>query len=302
MHEPPNIQPQIEGSGVSLHDVISSLQPHQRSKPGEGQSSVPFHREHTHYRPVTLELRSIPLAGTNRFPMHPVPEPSTLQEQESDSLANVGSLGPAPLVETNRFPRHLVPEHSNTQVPESDSPVNSAPGPSVEELDVPATLGGGEDQNKSDCPASTSSPEVATGSCPNQELSESFVCHMSTPDEEIEIDDDFETNVGENPEDSENPKSTFEEFQTSGYECQNQGEFHPPDFLYTEVLEKLGRPLTEMEKTQFFVKSPGLVKKHVWTCLICSYQSGSQSAIVPHVRSVQQDNFINNLLSCSFQP
>ena len=169
-----------------------------------------------------------------------------------------------------------------------------------EELDVPATLGGGKDQNKSDCPASTSSPEVATGSCvgsPNQELSESFVCHMSTPDEEIEIDDDFEANVGENPEDSENPTSTFEEFQTSGYESQNQGEYHPPDFLYTEVLEKLGRPLTEMEKTNFFVKSPGLDKKHVWTCLICSYQSGSQTSIILHIRSVQQDNFMNNNLS-----
>ena len=176
-----------------------------------------------------------------------------------------------------------------------------------EELDVPATLGGGQDQNKTDCPASTSSPEVAgKGSCggsPNQELSESFVRHTSTPDEEIEIVDDFETNVSENPnhEDSENLTSTFEEFQTTGCESQNQGDYHPPDFLYTEVLEKLGRPLTEMEKTQFFVKSPGLVKKHVWTCLICSYQSGSQSAIIQHVRSVQQDNFINNLLSCSIQ-
>ena len=148
MQEPPDNQPQIGGSGevVSLHDVISSLQPHQRPKLGKGPSIVPFHSEHTYSRPVTLELRSTPLDGANTFPMHPVPEPSTLQEQESDSavnsapgpsltqppltLANVGSLGPAPLVETNRFePRHPVPEHSNTQDP--DSPVNSAPGPSV---------------------------------------------------------------------------------------------------------------------------------------------------------------------------
>ena len=150
---------------------------------------------------------------------------------------------------------------------------------------------------------------MATGSCgsPNPDFSESYVCHMSTPEEEIEIDDDFETNVCENPivgEDSEN--QTFEEFQTTGYESQNQGEYHPPDFLYSEVLENLGRPLTEMEKTQFFVKSQevavnGLAKKHVWTCLICSLQSHSQSAIIIHVRSVHQDNFINNLFDFFFQ-